>query len=265
MHSNVTQALKQLKQQRPLVYNLTNLVVSNNTANAILAIGASPIMSNAIEEAKELTQIAQSIVINTGTVTADTLQTMQCAARTATEHNKPWILDPVGVGATTFRRRCNLDLLSYKPTVVRGNAAEIHALFSEDAYQGKGVDGELDIKAQLTLINRYAKQHQLIIAITGATDYVCDGEQIIALNNGHAMMAYVTGSGCTATALIGAFLAVSAPLLATIAALTCLNIAGELAAIDCNGPGSLQLRLLDALYQLDDCTITQYAQIEHHQ
>ena len=265
MRSNVVQAFQQLKQQRPLVYNLTNLVVSNNTANALLAIGASPIMSNAIEEAEDLTHIAQSIVINTGTITVETLQAMQCAAHTATALNKPWILDPVGIGATAFRRRCNKELLNYKPTVVRGNAAEIHALFSETAYQGKGVDGELDIRKQLAAINDYAKQHQLIIAITGATDYICDGDRIIALHNGHPMMTHITGSGCTATALIGAFLAVADPLYATMTALTCLNIAGELAAVNCNGPGSLQVRLLDALYQLDDNTITQYAQIEHHQ
>ena len=265
MHTDVIQTLNLLKQQRPLVYNLTNLVVGNNTANALLAIGASPIMSNAIEEAEELTQISQSLVINTGTISTETWHIMQCAARAAKHYNKPWVLDPVGAGATAFRRLCNRNLLTYNPTVVRGNAAEIHALFSNEAYEGKGVDGNCNIEAHLPLISEYALEHQLIIAITGATDYICDGMQIIALNNGDPMMAHVTGSGCTATALIGAFLAVTEPLQATIAALTCLAIAGEQAAIDCAGPGSLQLRLLDKLYQLDDNAITKYAQIRQYQ
>lgn len=252
MHNSVIQSLSQLRQLQPLVHNITNLVVTNSTANALLAIGASPIMAHAREEVADMVAITGSLVINTGTVTASRLESMILAAEAARVHKKRWVLDPVGVGSTPYRLECNCHLLEYKPSVVRGNASEITSLFTGSA-GGKGVDSDCSSDATLDFLMNKAREHQLVIAVTGATDYVTDGDSLFRLDNGHPMMARVTGTGCTATALIGAFLSVcDTPLLAAVSGLACLGVAGERASHESPGPGSLQLNLLDRLYQLDE-------------
>ena len=255
MRSKIYDSLNKLKNIQPLVHNITNQVVMNNTANALLAIGASPIMAHAPEEMADMVSIANSLVINTGTITSGTFDSMLLAVQAANQYNKPWVLDPVGAGATPFRLINNCELLKHCPAVVRGNASEIASLFTGNA-SGKGVDSDSSSETTLDFLQRKATEHNVVIAVTGATDYMTDGQQLIQLNNGHPMMAKVTGVGCTATALIGAFLAVSeTPLIATVSALACLGIAGELASKDCPGPGSLQLRILDELYQLDQTKV----------
>ena len=256
MHSTISNNLNKLRQAQPLVHNITNQVVMNNTANALLAIGASPIMAHAIEEVADMVAIVGSLVINTGTIASDRFESMLLAVNAANQHGKPWILDPVGAGATPYRLKCNRKLLEYKPSVVRGNASEISALFI-DASGGKGVDSTDSSESTLDFLQRKAAEYNLVIAVTGATDYITDGKQLIKLENGHSMMAKVTGTGCTATALIGAFLAVcDTPLDAAVSALACLGLAGERASINCPGPGTLQLRLLDELYQMNKDTLT---------
>lgn len=263
MQKQIIRLLSGLREKQPLIHNITNDVVTNTTANALLAIGASPVMAQAEEEVADMVRIANSLVINTGTPTSDTLKSMVLATRTAGHLGKPWILDPVGAGATPFRLAANQQLLSYRPSVVRGNASEINALFT-GANGGKGVDSNSGSESTLHFIQEKAREHRLIIAVTGATDYVTDGHDIYKIHNGHPMMARVTGTGCTATAIIGAFLAVcDNPLIATISGLTCLGIAGELASIDCPGPGSLQKRMLDELYRLDQEAIVQSANVSN--
>ncbi len=263
MLEQIIQSLGELREKQPLVHNITNTVVSNTTANALLAIGASPIMAQAPEEIAEMVGITSSLVINSGTITSSSLQSMMLAVKTAGELGKPWILDPVGAGATPFRLKSNQQLLEYKPTVVRGNASEITALFT-GSNEGKGVDSSSSSESTLHFIQEKARKHQLIIAVTGATDYVTDGYEVYKINNGHPMMARVTGTGCTATAIIGAFLAVcDTPLTAAVTGLACLGIAGELASIDCPGPGSLQLRMLDELYRLDQSTIQKFEKVSN--
>ena len=261
MQKQIIHSLNKLREHQPLVHNITNDVVTNTTANALLALGASPIMANAIEEVADMVVIANSLVVNTGTLSCASLNSMLLATETATQLGKPWILDPVGAGATPFRLASNRQLLDHQPSVLRGNASEIKALLT-GTREGKGVDSSSSGEASVDFIQARAREHHLIIAVTGATDYVTDGYDVYKINNGHRMMARVTGTGCTATAIIGAFLAVcDTPLIATVSGLACLGIAGQLASMDCPGPGSLQLRILDELYLLDQATIEKFGQV----
>ena len=261
MQTQIIHALGTVREQQPLVHNVTNAVVTNTTANALLAIGASPIMADAPEEVADMVGIANALVINSGTVTHGSLQSMILAARTAAALNKPWILDPVGAGVTPFRLSGNQQLLEFQPTVVRGNASEITSLFTSTG-TGKGVDSNSSSESTLHFIQEKAREYRLVIAVTGASDYVTDGNEVYKIDNGHPMMARVTGTGCTATALIGAFLAVcDKPLVAAMSGLVCLSIAGELSSRNCPGPGTLQLRLLDELYRMDQSTIENFINV----
>ena len=244
-----------------MVHNITNQVVMNNTANALLAIGASPIMAHAPEEVADMVAITQSLVINTGTITKASFESMLLAVAAANKLNKPWILDPVGAGATPFRLKTNCQLLEYLPTVVRGNASEITTLFTGEA-GGKGVDSDSSSESTLAFLQEKAREYNMVIAVTGATDYITDGCRLVELKNGHPMMAKVTGTGCTATALIGAFLATSeTSFMGTVSALACLGVAGEIASHDCPGPGTLQVRLLDELYKIDHLTLNNHLKL----
>ena len=261
MQTQIIHALGMVRENQPLVHNITNAVVTNTTANALLAIGASPIMATACEEVADMVGISNALVINSGTITRNTLQSMILAARTAGTLHKPWILDPAGAGVTPFRRTGNQQLLELQPTIVRGNASEITSLFT-DAGTGKGVDSSNSSESTLHFIQEKAREHRMVIAVTGASDYVTDGDEVYKIDNGHPMMTRVTGTGCTATALIGAFLAVcDKPLVAAVSGLVCLGIAGELASRNCPGPGTLQLRLLDELYRMDQGTIENFVNV----
>lgn len=262
MHHIISSLLEVVRSKNPLVHNITNQVVMNSTANALLAIGALPIMAHAREEVADMVSLAASLVINTGTLTSHELSSMVYAANTAHTLNKPWILDPVGAGATPFRLRSNQQLLNLKPSVVRGNASEIMALFNSEL-GGKGVDSSHSSEETLSFLQEKAREYDLTIAVTGQADIITNGKQLARIANGHSMMARVTGTGCTATALTGAFLAVSdSSWEASVAAIACLGIAGELAAKNSEGPGSLQLQLLDHLYNLDIHVINRYLSIK---
>ncbi len=261
MSTNITQHLDQLRTQNPLVHNITNDVVTNTTANALLAIGASPVMAHASDEVADMVALADALVINTGTITRARLESMIIAVDTASRLKKPWVLDPVGIGATPFRLQTNLKLLGYKPSAIRGNASEIISLCTGKP-SGKGVDSKQSSESTIVFLQEKARAMGATIAVTGATDIITNGRQIARLHNGDPMMTAVTGTGCTATAIIGAFLAVCPPWDACVAALSCLGIAGELAASNSNGPGSLQPNLLDQLYQLSASTIEQCLKLE---
>lgn len=250
--SAVWDALRELRARRPLVQNITNYVVMNNTANALLAIGASPAMVHAGEEVAEFVSIAHSLVINIGTLSLPWVTGMRLAAGQARALGKPWVLDPVGAGATSLRTTTALQLLGMKPAVVRGNASEILALVEANRAT-RGVDSTDSSSSALESGKKLARSFGTVVTISGAIDYVTDGERVLQVENGHEMMTRVTGMGCTATALIGAFLAIQPdPLLAAAQAMAVLGVAGEIAAARSAGPGSLQLHLLDVLYTLDE-------------
>lgn len=251
MHAEIFAALANLRKKQPVVHNITNQVVTNTTANALLAIGASPVMAHAPEEMADMVSIASALVINTGTPSKPQLAAMIKAIQTAQEQGKPWILDPVGAGATTYRLKLNTELLELKPTAIRGNASEILTLLTGEP-TGRGVDSDSSSDDTLDYLQEQAARLGTVLAVTGATDYIADGKRLVKITNGHPLMARVTGTGCTATAITGAFLASSDDYwTAVVSSIACLGIAGEKAAFIAKGPGSLQMHLLDELYQLD--------------
>jgi hydroxyethylthiazole kinase len=261
--STAWEALQALRAQVPLIHNITNYVVMNNTANTLLAVGASPAMVHAIEEIEEFVAIADALVVNIGTLSSEWVTAMHLAARKANTLGKPWILDPVGTGATSWRTKVARDLLSEWPTVIRGNASEILALANVNDAQTRGVDSRHESEAALLPARELALAQSCIVAVSGAVDVVTDGEQVLRVANGHPLMTRVTGLGCSATATIGAFLAVHPdPLEATAYGLAIFGLAGELAAERSSGPGTLQVQLFDALYQLDEATVSNRVRIQ---
>lgn len=252
-----------VRERAPLVHNITNFVVMNNTANALLALGASPAMAHALDEVEDFVAISQALVVNIGTLDSVQIAACKLAAAHASRVGVPWILDPVGAGATPYRRTAADTLARLQPKVIRGNGSEILALAQQhQSGQGKGVDSIHSSVMALDAARILAQERGAVVAITGAVDYVTDGAHVVAIHNGHPLMARVTGLGCSATAVIGACLAVEPDALtATTAALCLFGIAGEIAANTAHGPGSLQVALLDALYQLDETILAARAHV----
>ena len=253
MEKTLWNHIQTVRTQSPLVHNITNFVVMNNTANALLAIGASPIMAHAHAEVQDMTGICQALVINIGTLDQYWVQSMLLAAQHAQKLNKPWILDPVGAGATPYRDSTLSELLSYKPTVIRGNASEILALARANTTPTKGVDSTAESNEAIEAAKQIAAEYDTLVCISGKTDIIVSKDKLIYLDNGHALMTRVTGLGCSATAIIGAFIAVIEDKTeALTAAMALFGICGELAAKKSKGPGTLQVLLLDKLHNITE-------------
>lgn len=246
-----------IRQKAPLVHNITNFVVMNNTANALLALGASPVMAHAPEEVAEMAAMVSAVVLNMGTLSECWVEAMLLAGQSALEHNVPIVFDPVGLGATSYRNQTARRIFKqFTPSIIRGNASEIMALAAErfDTQQQiktKGVDSTAASDNAIETAQRLAQQLGTVIAISGAEDFITDGETVHSLKNGSPMMAHVTGMGCTASAITGAFAGVNTDMLEAAAhAMAVMGIAGELATLQSKGPGSLQVNFLDQLYTL---------------
>lgn len=249
---SIVAAFERVRSTAPLVHNITNYVVMNNTANALLALGASPAMVHAPEEVEEFLSISSALVVNPGTLSGPWVSAMHLACSKAQALGKPWVLDPVGAGATRFRTETNRNLLGHKPAVVRCNASEILALASAALGPTKGVDSTHSADEASGAARAIALATGATVAVSGAVDLITDGKRVVRVANGHPLMPRVTGLGCTASALTGAFLAVEPDrVVAATAALVVLGLAGERAAARSSGPGSLQVHLLDALHALD--------------
>lgn len=263
MEKILWQQVQLVRQKSPLVHNITNYVVMNNTANALLAAGASPIMAHAHSEIKEMVNIAHSVVINIGTLDEYWVESMLMAAETADILHKPWVLDPVGAGATSFRDQTLYQLLQFHPTVIRGNASEIIALAKTNTTVTKGVDSTAESNDAVEAAQILVNQYNTIVCISGETDIILSKNHSIQIKNGHPLMTKVTGLGCSATALIGAFIGVTEDKVSgTAAAMTLLGIAGELAVLESKGPGSLQMNLIDKLYTITEKEFTGHLKIE---
>lgn len=243
--------LRTLRESKPLVHNITNFVVMNFTANILLAAGASPVMAHAENEVEEMVSFAKALVLNIGTLTDDWVDAMIKAGKAATTLGVPIILDPVGAGATMLRTKAAQRILAEtRVSIVRGNASEILALAGGNA-NIRGVDAADSVEAATEQAVRLARELGVPVAITGPEDFITDGRRIVRVANGHPLMGSVTGTGCGATAIIGAFAAVDPdPVSATTAALAYYGLAGQLAADGAAGPGSFMTRFLDALYYL---------------
>ncbi len=255
--------LNTIRIKSPLVHNITNYVVMNSSANALLAIGASPVMAHAVEEVEDMVNIASSLVINIGTLSKKWVDAMIKAGKTAAEKNIPVVFDPVGAGATPYRTETALKIIKEcSPAVIRGNASEIMALIGNES-NTKGVDSISSPEAALNAATSLAQETGAVIVISGPIDYVIDNLFVIKVKNGSPMMGKVTGMGCSATALIGAFVAVNNNIHAASAhAMTVMGIAGEIAADKSTGPGSMQTNFLDALYTLSDKEIISRYNVE---
>lgn len=252
--------LTQMRATTPLVQNITNYVAMNVMANVLLAVGASPAMVHAEEEAGEFAALASALTINIGTASGPWAQSMLRAAEAANRAATPWVLDPVAVGATAFRRDLGARLLALRPSVIRGNASEIMALAGADT-AGRGADTANEVAAAEAAAIALARKFGAVVAVTGPIDYVTDGDRVARVANGHPMMPKVTALGCSLTGVIGAFIAGQPTFGATVAALSLFGLAGEIAARDAAGPGAFQVAFIDALYQLQPADLSVGARI----
>jgi hydroxyethylthiazole kinase len=253
--------VERVRHTAPLVHNITNYVAMDVTANALLAIGASPAMVHAVEEAADFAGISQALVVNVGTLSPAWVEAMRRAVESIASHGRPWVLDPVGAGATPYRTEVARELAGMRPSVIRGNASEILALAGASG-RPRGVDSVDPAEAALDAAKEMAARWGCVVAVSGATDHVTDGERVVRVRNGHEMMTRVTALGCTATAITGALLAVGlAPMEAAAGALAVLGLCGERAATRAAGPGSLRMHLIDELYTLDALTFRAGARI----
>jgi len=259
----VWKTVEDIRAASPVIHNITNYVVMNSTANALLAIGASPVMAHAEQEMIDMVNIASALVINIGTLSSQWVRSMFKAADQAAKRAIPIVLDPVGAGATAYRTKTARELIeAVKPAVIRGNASEILAVYG-DGKKTKGVDSTDASHDAISAAAGIHRDSGAVVCISGQTDYIVDGDKVIKVRNGHPMMTRVTGMGCTATALCGAFVAVNKDYArATAQAMAVMGIAGQKAAEGAAGPGSLQVRFLDALYTLSDRDIAHLLDVE---
>jgi hydroxyethylthiazole kinase len=255
-------SLQAIRQGAPLVHNITNFVSMEVVANCLLALGASPAMVHAEEEVEDFVGIASSLVVNIGTLSPPWVAAMARAGTRASALGRPWVLDPVGAGATPYRTRTALDLIERVPTVIRGNASEILALAGAAGGPTKGVDSTHSADEAVHAAQQLAEASGAVVAVTGRVDRITDGERWLEVENGDPRMTRVTALGCAASAIIGAFLVVERdPLLAAAQALAIFGLAGERAAAEAPGPGSLRWRIVDQLALLDEATVLAGAKI----
>jgi hydroxyethylthiazole kinase len=240
-----------LREKRPLVHHITNYVTVNDCANITIAAGAAPVMADAPEEVCEMVTFAGALVLNIGTLNKGQIESMLLAGGMANDRKIPVILDPVGAGATRFRTDTALRLLDeLKVTILKGNAGEIGILAGAEAHvrgvDSHGVTGDLE-----KIAKQFAKRAGLTVVISGPTDIVTDGNRILLVENGHPMMGSISGTGCMAASVTGAFAAVTDdPVIASAAALAAFGIAGEKAAAGARGPYSFKTALFDEMAAL---------------
>lgn len=262
--SQTSAALARVREKKPLVHCVTNQVVMNFTANTLYALGASPLMSHAPEEAVELARLRGNLLINIGTLTAPWLEDVRriLAAETVIGHRRA-VLDPVGAGATRFRTEAALELLGTGAfRVLRGNAFEVMSLTGQSA-RGRGVESFEESTVALAAARDLARKHAIVVAVSGAVDLVTDGERVIQLRNGHPYLTMVTGAGCALNAVIAALMSVTDDaLLATAHGVALFNIAGEIAARKSSGPGTFAVQFIDTLANLTPADISETLNVE---
>jgi hydroxyethylthiazole kinase len=246
--------LTKLRAKKPLIHCITNIVVANFQANGLLALGASPVMADAIEEAPEIAAVSSATILNIGTLKRDTVEAIILAGKSAVINGSPVVLDPVGAGATSFRKESVQRILNeVDVTLIRCNAGELAAIAGVD-WQVKGVDageGDADIEE---IAKEVAREYNCLVAVSGTVDIVTDGHIIIKITGGHPLMTRVTGVGCLLSSVVGAFLAVGHEnqMEAAAAALTFYKRVGEKSAGLADGPGDFVVHFLNTLYSKED-------------
>ncbi|KMZ40091.1 MULTISPECIES: hydroxyethylthiazole kinase [Bacillales] len=261
----VGQLLIKVREENPLVHNITNVVVTNFTANGLLALGASPVMAYAKQEVADMAKIAGALVLNIGTLNEYEIEAMLIAGKSANQHGVPVLFDPVGAGATSYRTETSQRLAQELDLAfIRGNAAEIANVIGE-RWEIKGVDAKEAGGDVEDLARAAAKKLRTIVAITGKVDVISDGETTYSIHNGHPILTKVTGTGCLLTSVMGAFAAIAKDkLIAGAAALVCYGVAAQLAAEKSAevGPGSFQIEFLNALHNLTADDVRRFGYIE---
>lgn len=248
--------LEAVRNARPLVHCMTNIVVAGFTANVLLAIGASPAMVENAEESAEFAGVADALLVNLGTLSPDKVSAMRLAVNAANRTGTPWVLDPVAVGALAYRTRFAASLLGENPSIIRGNPSEILSLAGVANSAGRGVDSTADSYSAYEAASDFARRQGNVVAVSGAIDYITDGVSSVEVRTGNEMMTRVTGVGCALGALISACSAVEpSAIIAASAGTTILTVAAEVAIKNSPGPGSFAVALLDSLYSLDASTI----------
>jgi hydroxyethylthiazole kinase len=256
--------LRTIRETRPLVHQITNYVVMNETANATLALGALPVMAHAREEVREMVALAGALVLNIGTLSGPWIESMLAAGKAASARGLPVVLDPVGAGATRLRTDTALRMLGeIDITVLRGNAGEVATLVGVEA-EVRGVESIGSGASPAELAAEAARRFGCVASVTGPVDQVSDGESVLSVANGHELLAAVTGTGCMSSALTGCFLAAKPwePLAAAAEALAAFGVAAEDAAAEARGPGSFHVALYDALAALDPATLDGRARVQ---
>lgn len=246
--------LSAVKEKSPLIHHITNYVTVNDCANIVLALGGSPVMADDLEEVAEMVGFASALVLNIGTLNARTIESMLIAGLRAKALGVPVILDPVGVGATKLRTNTAEKLIrELKPEIIRGNMSEIKILAGLEVAI-KGVDSLADEQDSCVIAKKLATELSCVIAITGKRDVVSDGSQVCMLDNGHQMLAEVTGTGCMTTSLVGTFCGVTKDYYtAAVAGIISMGLAGEIAQATLRhgeGVGTFRARLFDSIYHL---------------
>ena len=241
-----------VRRTSPIIHNITNYVAMNLSANALLAIGASPLMSSEKEEMIEIVRRCDALVINLGCLEKPQADAMRLAAETAGRMHKPWVLDPAGVGISCLRTEtAGLLVAQFHPAVIRGNASEIKTLSGERECS-RGLDSLVDSPDAVEHAVSLARSSGAVVVVSGPVDYITDGTRVISVSNGSPLMSKVTAMGCTSSALVGAFLAVDEdPLHAASAAMALMGVAGGRAAACSRGPGSMVAEFLDFLAGMD--------------
>lgn len=259
-----------VRAQAPLVHNITNFVVMAMNANALLAVGASPVMAHAHEEVQEMAAMAQAVVLNIGTLEPQWVAAMKLALASANASGTPVVLDPVGAGATRYRDRTVAELLAAgRLSAIRGNASEILRCAGQSAVT-KGVDSTSGAHEALDAAHKLAQRTQAVVCVSGRHDHVVDPRgRHCMLSNGHEWMTRVTGVGCSASALVGAFCAVQPDAWrATAAAMALMGVAGEWAVERVQaargGVGQLQTELIDALQLMERAHFMQHLHLFVH-
>jgi hydroxyethylthiazole kinase len=253
--------LRLVRERKPLVHQITNYVVMNETANATLALGALPVMAHAREEVAEMVSLAGALVLNIGTLSPDWVDAMLIAGKAANDAGVPVVLDPVGVGATTYRTETAKRILDeVDVAVLRGNAGEVATLVGVKA-EVRGVESITTSDDAAAIARAAASALGLVASVTGPVDHVSDGERAAAVANGDPLLAAVTGTGCMSSAITGCFLAVAEPFQAAVAALVAFGVAGEDAAREAKGPGSFHAGLYDALAALEPESLDEKARV----
>ncbi|WP_371388808.1 hydroxyethylthiazole kinase [Bacillus pseudomycoides] len=264
----IAKVVETVRESNPLVHNITNVVVTNFTANGLLAVGVSPVMAYAKEEVAEMASIAGALVLNMGTLRPEEVEAMLIAGKSANTHHVPILFDPVGAGATSYRTEVARHIPSeVKLAMIRGNAAEIANVINEK-WEIKGVDAGAGNGDVVGIAKQAADELDTVAVITGKEDVVTDGEQTVIIRNGHPILTKVTGTGCLLTSVMGAFAAVEKDYVkAAVAALTFYGVAAEIAAAKTVelGPGSFQIEFLNQLANITVDDIEQYGNIQEVQ